>query len=59
MCMSALQFSLFDVDMRIMIDKTLTHSYNYIIGKSKIILTSTYIIVLDIYGKHDLKHFTI
>jgi len=41
-----LSCSLFDVDMRIPIDKALKHVY--VIGKSNIVLPWIYIIVLDI-----------
>jgi len=46
------------VDMRILIDKT-TETFLYVIGKSNSVLTWTYIIVLDIKGKHNFKCFTI
>ena len=43
--------------MRILIDKGLKHFYNYVIGKSNIMLTWKYIIVLNIKGKHNFKQF--
>jgi len=43
--------------MRILIDKGLNNFYNYVIGKSYIMLTWKYIIVLNIKGKHNFKQF--
>ena len=43
--------------MRILIDKGLKKIYNYVIGKSNIMLTWKYIIVLNIKGKHNFKQF--
>ena len=43
--------------MRILIDKGLKKFYNYVIGKSNIMLTWKYIIVLNIKGKHNFKQF--
>jgi len=48
---------LFDIDLRIVIEKVLNHVYA--IGKSNIMLTWEYIVVLNIKGKHNLKQFTI
>ena len=48
---------LFDIDLRIVIEKVLNHVYA--IGKSNIMLTWEYIVVLNIKGKHNFKHFTI
>jgi len=42
-----------DIDLRIVIEKVLNHVYA--IGKSNIMLTWEYIVVLNIKGKHNLK----
>ena len=40
-------------------DRQSTEAFLYVIGKSNIMLTWTYSIVLDIKGKHNFKHFTV